>query len=148
MPDASLDQLPKEPSDDIGDMTPRRTWRYIGVGPAHPDDWSHFDIKNVLRILRIGSAAQARLTLRTHPMVARIHGSYDKTSRKSRSSQRGSYPHTRYREYLRDMSRVGKTTTTELSYSFNNKVEADLMLYHQCNIFHMIDRCTRRYHAV
>ena len=38
--------------------------------------------------------------------------------------------------------------SVELAESFSKQVEADLMFYHKYIIFHMIDRCTRWYHAV
>ena len=148
MPEVSPVQSPDNENEDVSERTSRTTRRDIGVGPAHPDDWSHFDINNVLRLLRIGNQTQARLTLRK----LHIRWWHASTAAMTRLLERAGVP----REVLNLLPGIISTCITcrewarpqphsvasvELADSFNKQVEADLM-------FHMIDRCTRWYHSV
>ena len=42
----------------------RRSWRDTGSGPGHGNDWSHFDVDKILKVLKMTKPTECKLTLR------------------------------------------------------------------------------------
>ena len=123
-------------------------------GPADPDDWSHFDVKRVLRTLRMCTLSQAKVTLR------KLHIRWFHASAQTMENLlgRAGVP----KEHLDLIPSICQTCpvcrdwakpqpenvcSTDLPEFFNQSVECDLMFVHSNIIFHIIDRCTRWYES-
>ena len=132
----------------------RRVWRDQATGPGSPADWRQFDIQRVMRVLRMGTEAQCRLSLRKlhlrwwHASVASM----------TRLLERAGTPkqvldiipdivHTcgPCRKWARPLP--DSVASVDLPEAFNKQVEGDLMFVYKSIVFHLIDRCTRWYQS-
>ena len=126
-----------------------------GEGVADPDDWTHFDIRRVLRTLRMTTPAQARMTLR------KLHIRWWHASAEAMQKLlgRAGVPKevTDFCNTIVETCRVCRewakpqpenVANVDFADKFNQDVEADLMFHDSFIIFHLIDRCTRWYHSI
>ena len=133
----------------------RRTFEDAGTGPENPNDWSHFDINNVVKSLRIGTVAVRRRALR------KLHIRWWHASKAAMTKllERAGVPQYTLKiiPSIIDTCRCCRMWTTpypqsitsaELSDKFNEQVECDLLFIRKVIIFHLICRCTRWYAAV
>ena len=141
--------------DDERDGLTRRTYRDAVVGPEEPSDWTDFDVRRSLRSLRFGDATQTKLTLRKlhirfwHAPAAAMKKLLQRAGVPARVLQEvDAVVHTCAvcREWSKP--RPQAVASASLADHFNHQVEADLMFVYDWIIFHMIDRCTRWYHAI
>ena len=145
-------RVPREPA-----AAPQgdQAWRDQRSGPGNNADWRQFDIQRVLRVLRMGTEAQCRLTLR------KLHQRWwhASTAAMTRLLERAGVP----RQALNLIPSIVQTcgpcrkwakpspdsvASIDIADEFNKAVEADLGFFYKSIVFHMIDRCTRWYHSL
>ena len=125
-----------------------------GIDPD-PDDWTHFDIKRVLRTLRMSTMDKARLTLRK----LHLRWWHAPAEAMKKLLNRAGVPSavTDYCDTVVQTCRACRewakpqpenVANVDLPDHFNQEVEADLMFHDGYTVFHMIDRCTRWYMSV
>ena len=137
------DQQPRE----------RRTWTDTGTGPASPDDWTHFDVGNVMRALQANSEAARRRIIRKlhlrwwHASAAAMKRIFQQAGQPKEVSD--------LVDDIVETCNVCRTwskpqpnsiATLSVSTKFNEQVEADLLFYKKHVILHLICRCIR-WHA-
>ena len=132
----------------------RKTFREHSTSPENPHDWTNFDIGRVVKLFRVGSDAQIRLSLR------KLHTRWWHASEHvmKKFLQRVNVPDRVLQlipeivqtcRVCREWAKPGPShqRSAEMSNTFNDQVECDLMFYRKVIIFHMIDRCTRWHSA-
>ena len=132
----------------------RRTWQDQSSGPGNNADWRQFDVTRVLRVLRMGTEAQCRLTLRKlhqrwwHASIAAMTRILERAGVPAQalnlipSIVQTCGPCRRWAKPSPD-----SVASIEIAESFNKRVEADLGFFYKSIVFHLIDSCTRWYQA-
>ena len=133
----------------------RKEYRDATAGPEETADWTNFDIRRSLQALRFGNPDHVKLTLRK----LHIRFWHAPASAIKKFLQRAGIPanairqvdeevHTfaECRQWTRPQPQAIASIT--LADYCNHMVEQDLMFVDDFIIFHLIDRCTRWYHAL
>ena len=117
-----------------------------GTGNPDPDDWSQFDIRRVLRTLRMGSLSQCRMTLRKlhirwwHATSQQMQNLLDKVGVPDAILQLIP-PIVQTCKVCREWARPQPENVTNINLpdGFNAEVEADILFAYNVRIFHMIE---------
>ena len=147
---SSGDRAPRGP-----DVEPRerRTWKESSSGPAHPENWTTFDVNRTMRALRIAKDGERQLLVKKlhirwwHATTAQMTNIFKLANQPSEVIDLVKDVVDTCK-VCREWSKPLPTTqsSVELATTFNQQVECDLMFYEKHIILHMVDRATR-WHA-